>query len=870
RAARDGSPAGAPLEGAGAALGRARIALELTIPYQAALAGLRGPQTAVSGVPILTPPPEFAIRRRVGRDTTAPIPVTFVDASAAAGLPADWAGITGLDAADYDGDGRDDFAAAGQRFRLLHWAGSGWFDAAAAAGIDEGPAAAAGFADLDGDGRIDLMLVRPDGRAEGYRNGGDGRFTRIAGGAAGLGDVRALRFLDVDHDGDLDVVAVGSAGARLLRNDGTGTLEDLTDAVGLPTTATIDLGGADLDGDGLVDLIVLGADGVPTLLGNTGERRFVPRVAGFARVPGARALALGDYDNDGAIDLLVAGSGGVTAWRNEGDGGFARDPGATRGLAVSGLTDPVLGLTDYDNDGWLDVAVAGRDGAGAGLVRLRRNEGGGRFGDRSTVLPPDLPLFAALVTVDLGGDRDPDLIAAGPAGVRFLRNDGGNLNLAVELRLTGLGTGSGKNNSLGIGSTVEVRAGNLYQKRVVTAASTLIGIGYRLKADVVRVEWPNGVPQTLYTPGNDQDVVEQQVLKSSCAFLYAWDGTATRFVTDAMWRSALGMPVGIGGTGAAQYAPSAASREYVRIPGEALAPIDGSYRIQWTEELWETSYTDRLELVAVDHPDSVLVVVDERFTPSGPAVTLDLHHLADLRPPRLARDDRGVDQLDAVREHDFRYVADLVPTKYQGVTEPHALEIDLGPERGGSTVLVLRGWIFPTDASINVALSQGAGPEVVAPMLEARDPGGRWVPVEALGFPSGKDKTMVVDLTGRLPAGSRRIRIRSTMEVYWDQVAVAARAPAVATVTRLLPAAADLHYRGFSRVYRKGGRTGPHWFDYDAVTTDDPWRPIPGKLTRFGDVRPLLLEDDDRTVVMGPGDEMTVDFPAATAPALPA
>jgi hypothetical protein len=77
----------------------------------------------------------------------------------------------------------------------------------------------------------------------------------------------------------------------------------------------------------------------------------------------------------------------------------------------------------------------------------------------------------------------------------------------------------------------------------------------------------------------------------------------------------------------------------------------------------------------------------------------------------------------------------------------------------------------------------------------------------------------------------------------------------------------DLHFRGFSRMYRRGGRYGPHWFDYDTVTTESPWRPITGAATRYGDVRPLLDRADDQYVVMVPGDETTVEFDApAEAP----
>jgi hypothetical protein len=78
-------------------------------------------------------------------------------------------------------------------------------------------------------------------------------------------------------------------------------------------------------------------------------------------------------------------------------------------------------------------------------------------------------------------------------------------------------------------------------------------------------------------------------------------------------------------------------------------------------------------------------------------------------------------------------------------------------------------------------------------------------------------------------------------------------------------AAADLHFRGYSRMYRKGGRYGPHWFDYDSVSRQHPWRPIEGAFTRYGDVLSLLEKPDDMYVIMAPGDEMTVEFDAASA-----
>jgi hypothetical protein len=220
----------------------------------------------------------------------------------------------------------------------------------------------------------------------------------------------------------------------------------------------------------------------------------------------------------------------------------------------------------------------------------------------------------------------------------------------------------------------------------------------------------------------------------------------------------------MGGSNTSAFAPAGASQEYLRIPGDALAPRDGRYILQLTEELWETAYADQVKLLAVDHPDSVDVFVDERFVPPGP-VSLRLFQVGQRNLPLSATDERGNDVLPALRENDDVYVSNFTPTRYQGVVEPHDLILDLGGSAGTQrSFLFLRGWIYPTDASINVALGQQSAIKVASPSLEVRDASGRWrTAIANIGFPSGKNKTIVVDLAGKFPTADHHVRIRTNM-----------------------------------------------------------------------------------------------------------
>jgi hypothetical protein len=148
----------------------------------------------------------------------------------------------------------------------------------------------------------------------------------------------------------------------------------------------------------------------------------------------------------------------------------------------------------------------------------------------------------------------------------------------------------------------------------------------------------------------------------------------------------------------------------------------------------------------------------------------------------------------------------------------------------------------------------------------------RWIPVMPIGLPSGVDKTVIVDLTGKLPPGADRVRIWTNLALYWDRIAVDTSAPP-RDATVLHEAAlrnARLRFHGFSAFLTSDTHfPQPERFDYHALRHAVPWNPLEGNYTRYGDVRPVLRQEDSQFVVFGSGDELSLEFEAAALGPVP-
>ncbi len=357
---------------------------------------------------------------------------------------------------------------------------SGVFTAtnAGLAGADNGSVA---WGDYDNDGNLDILLVGGGwlpSVSKVYRNNAS-TFTDIGAVLAQVSWGSAA-WGDYDNDGDLDILF---SNGKLYRNDGSGVFTNIE--AGLSGGGAVAWG--DYNNDGNLDILFSNGK----LYRNNGNGTFTNVDAGLPGVSGG-AAAWGDYNNDGNLDILLTGDTGSTCisrvYRNNGNGTFT-DIGA----GLTGVCDSSVAWGDYDNNGNLDILLAGYAGADTTLAIVYRNEGGGTFTDIGASLTGIMQGSVAWGDYDNDGKLDILLTGWNKPGynnvAKVYRNNTVNAN-TIPSAPTGLAASvAGANVTLSWNAASDTQtpaAGLSYNLRVGTtpggsqiAAPMAAGSGYR-------------------------------------------------------------------------------------------------------------------------------------------------------------------------------------------------------------------------------------------------------------------------------------------------------------------------------------------------------------------------------------------------------
>jgi hypothetical protein len=681
-------------------------------------------------------------------------------------------------------------------------------------------------ADIEADGDLDIVLGTVGmnvGLPLVLRNNGDDTFLEIHP-FSGVSGLTGFAWADLDADGDPDAALIDGAGKlHFFSNERQGQFRERPLPADMKPARAINV--ADLNNDGVLDMVIAQADGIITRLSdkNEGQEWETAEVARAGNAPndihGQLSLRIADLDNNGGLDLLLVTSTPVSS-------------GPCPPQCVAGAH---VWLSDEH-----------------GKFNLLKDEAG------------TAPVFDA---ADLNGDGRLDLVGLSADGhaQQAINRGSKNYHWQVVRPRASQAVGDQRINPFGVGGEMEIRSGLIVQKQPITGPLLHFGLGDQTIADVIRVVWPNGTVRAEFEVKADQEVLAEQRLKASCPFLFAYNGKQMEFVKDAVpWGSAIGLRINTLGS-----AKIAATGEWYKIRRDQLVPHDGYYDIRVTAELWEVYYYDYIALMPVDHPAGTEIFVDERFV--VPPLKLGLTTVA--TPQKIARaiDDNGNDVTESITALDGKALDTFGRGQYQGLTRDHYVEVDLGENapQSGPLYLIAHGSIHDTESSVNVAITQGSRWHARSMSLEVPDGRGGWTVAQSnLGFPAGRKKTVLFNLKDAFrPDTPRRVRLRTNLEIYWDQIEWAKGMPeAPLKMQRLAPMATDLHYRGYSVIHRPDAGA-PEVPDYNTLSsTKQIWRDLVGYYTRFGEVSELLYGIDDRYVIVASGDEMSLRFPEQPPP----
>jgi len=272
-------------------------------------------------------------------------------------------------------------------------------------------------------------------------------FTRVDAGFPILHDPANI-LLDLDNDGDLDVFVAGMDETEAplaevyLNNGGSFSLSASLAGVHMASCAA-----GDFNNDGLADLALCGlgiSDPSSKIYRNEGDGNFTDIAAGITGLYSG-GIAWGDYNNDGWADLLISGknASGVPAtilYYNDGNGGFT-----DTGISFTGLSGGSVAWSDIDRDEDLDFVVTGENASGSPETIIYINNGE----SFNTMGAGIRDLYASSASWgDYNDDTFPDLLLTGgdasnTTHTEVYENQGGNSFTAVPANLEGVAFGSG-------------------------------------------------------------------------------------------------------------------------------------------------------------------------------------------------------------------------------------------------------------------------------------------------------------------------------------------------------------------------------------------------------------------------------------------
>ncbi|KOR31476.1 hypothetical protein TI04_00545 [Achromatium sp. WMS2] len=656
---------------------------------------------------------------------------------------------------------------------------------------------------------------------------------------------------DLDTDGDIDI-ALGTNQPPLTNASKQKFLQETafyqTSQLPKALSQAIAVAVADVQRDGVSDLIILNTQQLDVFVGST--IGFTPALQ-ITEAASATNLAVADLSNDGQLDVALVMPNKINILWNLNVTAKDSKP-QVQEIVIPFSTVSQLQVTDYNNDGLLDIIILATDGQAV----LLRNQGGREFNQQDLGTWPAPAKNTKLMTGDFDNNGQEDLAyltQQGSLAIAKNHTEGAGHSLAIF-------THGVKAAPSGLLTQIEVRRGSNYAYAQAQGQIQHLGIGKDNYVEILRLEWTNGFIESklkVDAAVTTYKFDESERISGSCPSLFVWNGNKFEYLTDTFISGPMGVPMDRG-----MYFP-VQDRELILIPGNRVKLRNGSLDIRFTEELHESVILDRARLMVVDHPVGTAVYPHSRLAPA-PKPLEPFYLTGDLITATKAVGSNGADVTASLASVDKVYADFFKRSPHSGFAEPHWIQLELPYSVDPKAVdaLLATGWFYYFESTSMIAEAQRSGPNLPWPWLEQLVDG-TWQDVAPIGVPTGKGKTAVVPLKGMLK--SRTLRIRSGISTYWDQIAFSMQSlpipePIIAELTE-----ATMRFHGVSTLIAHN----PERFDYHDVHYSTLWNPMGGHYTSYGPIELLLSQADGKYAVFGSGDEIAFSFqiPALQPPA---
>jgi len=380
-----------------------------------------------------------------------------------------------------------------------------------------------------------------------------------------------------------------------------------------------------------------------------------------------------------------------------------------------------------------------------------------------------------------------------------------------------------------------------------------VAAGTKEQIDFIGIEWSDGVYQTeLALPiGQFHKITETQRQLSSCPVIFVWNNGQYEFASDVL---------GVGGIGFAigrhEYGQPRPWENYL-IKNNQISSDNGVFRFQFTEPMEESAYLDEMQVQVIDVPEEWSVILDERMQISDPIVTGETLFYQSIINPLVVTDNDNNDVTELALTTDKRAIEiNNQDHRFLGIVDEQIITLEFEETLIGEYQLVMNGWVEYGYSQTMFAAWQ-AGMVAQAPTLEYFSDGEWKILLSEFGYPAGMPREASVPIS--LPEETQYLRIRTNMEIYFDQLGlVKTEQPELIEKYQLKLKNAQLQQLGFPK--RQDNQQRVPSYDFNHIQPFWDTRYMEGAYTQIGDVTELLTKQDNALAIIGAGEGIEIEF----------